>query len=96
MEISMPDNVRITEEEIRERLARLYKKGVRHTMEAIADYDAIMARRYPEIAHRSKLYSALKGSSLPERIKGTDEDFPGEDSIGTFLNQVERELKIEK
>lgn len=63
-------------------------------LDDIVEYSKLMKAKYPDTFRKVRAYHALVGSSIPGGKTDLQDDFPGEDSVLVFLDQLrEKHLK---
>ena len=74
----------------RKLLAEMEKRGLSeiNAMDDIVDYANSMKVKYQDAYQKVRAYHVLIGSSIPHNISDMVDDFPGEDSVLNFLDQL--------
>lgn len=84
----------INYDELREIKSKIFeekdKKQMLKSHDLIVKFAKEIQSKYPDYQNY-KIYHFLIGSSLPKEGNFKDEDFPGEDSIVSFLNSFKEE-----
>ena len=97
--IERPSNIELEVRTARRKLlAEMEVQGLSEidALDDIVDYANSMKAKYPDTYQRVRTYHVLIGSSIPHETVDLVDDFPGQDSVLNFLDQLRKKYLKEK